>query len=390
MNPSVTVVIGGQYGSEGKGAVIAHMTSYAQRHEHENRLLVIRTGGPQAGHSIKVVYDNHRGVMDGRYKDLPHDTADFVFKMRQVPCAWANPHAILAIGPGALIDVELLLDEIEQIEEFAKNQPHLRGVGPTGQHFATCVKRRLFIDPAACIVTPEHQAIERALLTGIGSTCEGVGAATAELTMRQAKMAKDVPELADYLMDTADLVQSAYLSNPRHIVVESTQGFLLSLRRSGNYPKVTSRDITPAQVLNDAGIPSNWPHRVLSVMRTYPIRVAGPSGNFGGAEITWADLEERTGGYVSAPERTTVTKKIRRVAEWDDTEALFSVKNVNPDGIALTFGDYWWPHLADKTALDPEATEKVFRVEQLLHRPVRMVGLGFQSIAERGGSWWRS
>ncbi len=358
------------------------MTGPAQQEGHGNRLLVIRTGGPQAGHSIKVMYDNHDGEMVNHGFDLPHDTGEYVFKMRQVPCSWLNKHATLAIGPGALIDVDLLFEEMDAIKRFCASQPHLENV-----------EKRLFIDPNACIVSHRHSDVERgiegrkSLVESIGSTGEGVGAATADLVMRSAALARDISVLEPYLFDTETLVHEAHESGA-HIVVESTQGYGLSLRRSGLYPTVTSRDITVAQALNDAGIPSQWPHHALMVARTYPIRVAGPSGPFGGHELSWDQLTVRSKGYITE-ERTTVTNKVRRVAEFDIPEVKKAIRALQPCGIALTFADYWWPELADLHSLHADAERRMNSLTREFGIPVLLVGTGFQTVVEREGGWWQ-
>jgi adenylosuccinate synthase len=85
----VVVVVGMQYGSEGKGHVAYLLASLTQ--------VAVRTGAPNAGHTF------HHG---GR-----------TFKMRQIPCAFVNPAALLLIGPGGLISPPVLAEEIEQARE---------------------------------------------------------------------------------------------------------------------------------------------------------------------------------------------------------------------------------------------------------------------------------
>ena len=347
----VKVIIGGQYGSEGKGAFLAHLLDPTRC----GKSIVIRTGGPQAGHSMR--YEGE------------------TYAMRMIPCGWHNPQAMLALGPGALIDLKVLLDEIEMVDEALHP-------GTAQYYRRDALKPRLVVDPNACMVESEHHEREAAMdLSGtIGSTKEGVGAAQASRVLRQAKLARDVPELQPYLGDVPALLRLAYAGAQAQIFVESTQGFLLSLTRSGLYPNVTSRDITPAQVLNDAGIPTTFRHEIYMVMRTHPIRISGPSGPLP-HEVTWEELNQRTGGYVR-PEITTVTKKIRRVADWDSDMAAFAVEQCTPHAICLTFGDYWWPHLAHQSELDAEARERVDKLEKELATPIRWVSLGFQEIVE--------
>ena len=135
----IWIVIGGQWGSEGKGAFIGWL---ADPENPENilkvtgnkTLAVVRTGGPQAGHTIL-------------FKGKP-------YAMRQIPCAWHNPDALLFIGPGALIDVELIIHEAKMVDE---------AVGIPGY-----VSERLFIDRHATIVEERHRQAEADLVKGIG------------------------------------------------------------------------------------------------------------------------------------------------------------------------------------------------------------------------------
>jgi len=346
----VRIIIGGQYGSEGKGAAVAYLTD-AQRCQAP---VVVRTGGPQAGHSL-------------RYNGQ-------TFAMRQVPVAWGNEKADLCIGPGALIDIEVLRNEIDFVEKAL--------YGGSGSPRKNRLVGRLWIDPNAAIVSEEHKRRESALglSQSIGSTKEGVGACQADRVIRQAELAKDWAELRPYLADVPDLLWAEH-KRGRPIFVESTQGFFLSLTRSGYYPNCTSRDITPAAVLNDAGIPTTWPHEIIMVLRTYPIRIAGPSGRMP-KEITWEELAERTGGYVK-PELTTVTKKTRRVSEWDYALARTAIRHCTPTAIWLSFADYWWPHLAGADRLDDEAEARVAFLEQDLGVPIKWVSLGFQQVVGR-------
>src|SRR3989304_1634390 len=83
----IHLIMGGQYGSEGKGAFTAWLTDPLR--QNLNSILVIRTGGPNAGHSM-------------RYQEE-------TYKMRHIPCAWHNTRAKLALGPGAVVDPEYLL-----------------------------------------------------------------------------------------------------------------------------------------------------------------------------------------------------------------------------------------------------------------------------------------
>lgn len=305
----VYLVMGGQYGSEGKGEFVAYLAY--QLHRSGRLGAVVRTGGPNAGHTM-TIGDSH-------------------WKMRQVPCAWhlTNPQVPLFVGPGSLIDPEVLERELEE-------HPHVD----------------LQIDPSAIIITEEDRKTEQETLglrAKIGSTTEGIGAARANHVLRRATRANDegAPEFIRELTGNVAVSLDYILESGYDVLVESTQGFGLSLNYSGCYPYTTSRDLTPAQILNDAGISSRRDHRVLVVLRTFPIRVAGNSGPLAN-EVTWEEMARFTDGHAQ-PERTTVTNLIRRIGTYDSALVRNMALHCRPDAVCLTFADYLDPTLHKET-----------------------------------------
>jgi adenylosuccinate synthase len=142
--------------------------------------------------------------------------------------------------------------------------------------------------------------------------------------------------------DTSEMLCSTVA--PMTVLVEGTQGQLLSLNTSGFYPYTTSRECGPEAILSQIGIsPRGFDEtEIICVMRTFPIRVGGPSGPLP-HEISWEELKKITGGYVDTPERTTVTKKIRRIARMDEALTKQMLAQTCPTSIALTFLDYIFP-----------------------------------------------
>jgi adenylosuccinate synthase len=119
------------------------------------------------------------------------------------------------------------------------------------------------------------------------------------------------------------------------------------------------------------------------VCRTYPIRVAGNSGPMKN-EISWDELNRRTGGGIKS-ERTTVTKKIRRIAEWDDELFIQSCILNCPTEIALTFVDYIDPSLRNCTNRDKimnSPTVKSFLSQHGLDGRVSLISTGPDSMVE--------
>lgn len=328
---SLTVVVGGQFGSEAKGKVVAYLAREAD--------LAIRTGAPNAGHTV---------VKDGK-----------THRLQQVPTAFVNPSCRLAIGAGGLIDPAILAREVAEL-----------GVGD-----------RLVVDFQAGLIEPEHAAQEGELVKQIGSTGKGCGAALADRVWRRGRLARDLgPEGLGVELADVSLLANDLLDSGGRVLLEGTQGYGLSLYH-GHYPHVTSRDTTAAGFLAEAGLGPLSVTEVILVIRTYPIRVAGPSGPLPG-EISWEELSERAGRDLV--ERTTVTNKVRRVAEFDIEIVKRAIKANRPTGIALMFLDYLFPEDAGKDdwdSLSKEAQAYVLDLEGKLGVPVTLLGTGAEHEA---------
>lgn len=318
MSGKVTVVVGGQYGSEAKGHVTAKLVQeYASRGE---RNMVVRVGGPNAGHSAVGVLDQEN------------------WSMRQVPIAAVRDlDAKLVIAQGSEIDEPVLMSEIEALDSAGYN-----------------VSSRIFVDQSATMIYDEHKERETngrmpqdaGLVEKIGSTGKGIGAARAARAWREADQWGDFPDTL-YSADTPPMI-ARWLATGGHVTVEGVQGYGLGTH-AGEYPFCTTADCRAIDFLAMAGI-SPWAPWVESVavwvvLRTYPIRVAGNSGDLHD-ELTWDRMREITGIEDLEPERTTVTKKIRRVGEFDHQLAGEAVmENGGRVNIALTFMDYVDPIL---------------------------------------------
>ena len=99
--------------------------------------------------------------------------------------------------------------------------------------------------------------------------------------------------------------------------------------------------------------------------------------------MTWEELRKKTGGYVTEPEITTVTKKQRRIAAWNYDQVRRSITVTRPTGLALTFFDYWYPQLAlatDASALGKEHWAKINAIEEITGIPIKYLSTGFGSV----------
>jgi adenylosuccinate synthase len=356
----VHVVVGGQYGSEGKG----HVTAWLTKHIGASR--VIRVAGPNAGHSA-------------------YDQNGQKWALRQVPiAAVVDDHVNLYIAAGSEIDPEVLFDEITRLQ--------IAGIPITD---------RLHIDDSATVIEPHHKDLEtnRNLVGRIGSTGKGIGAARSDRILREAatwgRFVADTEneEWADTFRATTCYSVSTlmynYLAAGEKVIIEGTQGYGLGLH-TDYYPQTTSSDARAVDFLSMAGI-SPWQLdvdvHVWPVFRTYPIRVAGNSGPMF-KELDWADLAERTHGHIQ-PERTTVTQKVRRVGEWDDALAVQAMRanggpgpNVHP---VLLFLDYIFPELAgeaDARRFGVDQWDYINRIQNVLRSDINYVGTGPDTIVE--------
>ena len=339
---TVDVLVGGQYGSEGKG----HIVSYLAR-EYD---VLVRVGGPNAGHTV--------------YEEPEPYT------FHHLPSGTRASTARLIVAAGAVIDVDKLLAEIADC-----------GVENS----------RLSIDPQTMTISSADKRGERRLVRDIGSTGQGVGYATARRIRERrsgssVKLARDIPALRPFVRDTREVLDRAF-ADGRRVLLEGTQGTGLSLYH-GHYPYVTSRDTTVAGCLAEAGISPSRVRKVLMVCRTYPIRVESPADGTSGPmsqPLTWREIARRSGvplSEIRRTERTSTTHRKRRVSEFD-WDLLRKAASLNaPTDIVLTFADY--VSIKNRKArrfeqLTTDTIRFVEEIERVAVAPVSLIATRFHS-----------
>jgi adenylosuccinate synthase len=333
---SVIVVVGGQWGDEGKGRIVDLLAQRAQ-------IVARYSAANNAGHTII----NELGE----------------FKLHLVPAGIFYSDKVCVIGNGVVVDPAVLLQEIAELEE--------RGVS---------VKDRLFISDRSHILMPWHKLIEELdeKLRGkhaIGTTNRGVGPAFADKVGRAgirmadlvdpealaATLALRVPyknlvlerlygaepldtdallaeysefgaKLRPYVNDTSALVQQAIRSGET-VLLEGAQGSLLDLD-FGTYEYVTSS--VPSSVAAGAslgiGIGPRQIDQVLGVYKAYNTRVgAGPMPT---------ELLDETGDLLREggprPEYGSTTGRPRRCGWLDAVAARFTARINGISAAALT------------------------------------------------------
>ena len=344
----VDVLVGGQYGSEGKGQIAAYLAG-----EYD---LLVRVGGPNAGHKV--------------YEE-PKPYAHHL-----LPSGTRKSEAQLLLGPGAVIGLRQLLREIADCGVEAS---------------------RLCVDGNAMIISEDDREGEKGLVSGIGSTGQGVGAATARRIMERGDstaLARDVPELRPYIGSAVEVLEDAFVAGKR-VMLEGTQGTGLSLYH-GDYPYVTSRDTTVSGCLAESGIAPGRVRRVIMVCRTYPIRVGSPENGTSGPlhDLAWVEIARRSGLDVKKlqeAERTTTTNRPRRIGEFEWKLLRRAALLNGATDIALTFTDYISRDNRKAQRfeqLTPETISFIQEVERVAGAPVSVVSTGFnnRSVIDRR-SW---
>ncbi|KUH34342.1 adenylosuccinate synthetase [Thermococcus celericrescens] len=322
------IVVGGQWGDEGKGSVIAYL---ALNDEPE---VIARGGvGTNAGHSVFI---------NGKK-----------YAVRQLPTAFIQTKARLLVGAGVLVDPGVFFHELEHLKDFN-------------------VAERVGIDYRCSIIEDEHKKLDRSnshLHDTIGTTGSGCGPANADRVMRRARLAKEVSELEPYLTDVAAEVNDA-LDEGKLVLVEGTQGFGLSLYY-GTYPYVTSKDTTASAIASDVGIGPTRVDDVIVVFKSFPTRVGeGPFPT----EMSQEEAEK-----LGLVEYGTVTGRRRRVGWFDFEFARYSAKLNGATMLALTMLDKYDKDafgVTDYDKLPRRAREFVEEIEERVGVPVGLIKTG--------------
>jgi len=319
-----TVVVGGFFGDEGKGKIISYLAI------KDNPKIIVRGGaGPNAGHTIR----------DG----------DKVYKVRMLPSGFLNKDAKVMIGPGVVINPEILKKEIQDFNASGRS----------------------FIDKHCGIIEETHLARDSKgeLKEKIGSTGSGTGPANADRAMRVLKLAKDIESLSSLITDVPQEINSALSAN-ENVLVEGTQGTFLSLWH-GTYPFVTSKDVTASGICADVGLGPTKVDEVIVVFKSYVTRVGtGPLEN----ELSLEEAEKK--GW---SEFGTVTGRQRRAADFDFDLARRAIMLNGATQISITKLDVLFPDCAGKNSFDElskNAKAFIKNIEDKLNTPVTIIGTG--------------
>jgi adenylosuccinate synthase len=320
-----SVIVGAFWGDEGKGKIISYLAL------KDNLDFCVRTGSVNAAHTV---------WFDGKK-----------YALHMVPAAFINPKTRLLIAAGANVDVKTFFEEVAltQVDE-----------------------KRVGIDQNASIIEQKHSEQDKASAVnkGIGTTGRGVGPALEERVRRTAKLAKHIPQLKPYVVDGIMEINEG-LDAGKSVLLEGTQGFMLSLFLGGGYPYVTSRDTGASAIASEAGVGPTRVDDVIIVYKAFMTRVgAGPLPG----EISKDEARKRGWFEVAAG-----TGRERRSAPFDFDLAKKNAKINGATQGAMTKLDCIYPNCRSArnySDLPVEAKDFIKEVETRTGVPIVFIGTG--------------
>ena len=326
------VVVGSQWGDEGKGKIVDWLSSEAD--------VVIRfQGGHNAGHTL---------VIDGK-----------IYKLRLLPSGIVRKNKISIIGNGVVVDPWALIDEIEEIKK--------KGVDISEQN--------LFLSESATLILPIHSDLDalredNAENPKIGTTRRGIGPAYEDKVGRRSirvidllseknldsrlktlldhhnslrkgmgkeeydknKLKEDLLKIAPKILKYSKPIWKKieeFKKNNKKILFEGAQGILLDVDH-GTYPFVTSSNTVASSAATGSGCGINTINYILGITKAYTTRVGeGPFPT---------ELKNNVGEKLGerGKEFGTVTSRKRRCGWFDGVLVRQTIKTSGINGIALT------------------------------------------------------
>lgn len=325
----LNIIIGAQWGDEGKGHITDRLASQAD-------VVARYSGGDNAGHTITI--------------------GDDIFKLHTIPSGIIHRDVVCLIGGGVVINPAVLLREMDALAargvdvsperlklssqahlitpaHIALDKAHeqqrgkeaigttLRGIGPayTDKARRNGLRAGLFADPVALAAAiEEHVADKNLALVGAYG---GEPLDTAEM---QADFARFAKRLAPYLVDSGPLVDDV-IRRGGTVLAEGAQGTLLDIDH-GTYPYVTSSSPTAGGALTGLGVGPKVVGQVIGVAKAFTSRVGG--GPFP-TELDGPQADRLRGtGDKPWDEYGTTTGRPRRVG-WLDLVILKHARRVN-------------------------------------------------------------
>lgn len=325
------VVVGAQWGDEGKGKVVDYL---AGSFDYVTRV----AGGHNAGHTVIIGSERHI--------------------LQLIPCGILRPNRHAVIGTGVVVDPAALVNEIETLSRA--------GIDVAG---------RLHISNRAHLIFPYHRELDKAAESArgankIGTTSRGIGPAYEDKMARRGLRVCDLLEpqlfrekatrvvaeknrlakgaygadidfsheveetlrlgekVRQYICDTAELVNRA-LDEGKSVLFEGAQGTMLDIDH-GTYPFVTSSSATSGGATTGAGVPPTKIKHVLGISKAYTTRVGGGPFPTEMPDLDAKEVRERGNEFGA------VTGRPRRCG-WLDLAVLRYAKMINGiDSLVVT------------------------------------------------------
>ena len=331
------IVLGGQWGDEGKGKIVDLLTEHVD-------ICARFAGGHNAGHTVKI--------------------GETTYPLHLVPCGILRPDTTCIIGNGVVVEPGKLVEEIDQLAQ--------QGIQVQG---------RLMVSDRAHLVLPTHPLLDQAAEAArsgngkIGTTARGIGPAYAdkahriglrvmdlyddtaaekleatlrrhdELLVAAGAQPVEVKQVVDrfvgeggfkdklqpYVANTVEFLNRRIAGGAR-VLIEGAQGALLDIDH-GTYPYVTSSNATSGGACTGLGVPPTSIDAVFGVFKAYCTRVGG------GPFPTEQDNELGNTIRERGNEYGTTTGRPRRVGWFDAVAARYAVKVNGISAIALTLLD---------------------------------------------------
>ena len=329
------IVIGGFWGDEGKGVISAWEA--------------FRTGSLGVFRGCGGANPEHGLFIDDHY-----------VKVNQLPLGFIFQECLIGLGPGTAVDPVKFLYEVKR---FQLTPEKVR------------VDHRCPIITAAAIAEEK----ENSNMQAIGSTFSGTGIAMAHAALRIAPIAEDIKELQPYLDDVPVLANK--LAKKGKINLEGTQGTFLS-RFHGEYPNVTSVDVTAPSVVAGTGLNFREVEDVIVAVKTLPTREG--SGSLGEVDEFTPEEMEQLGiiEYSSIIDPKTGKHQIRRKAKSIDYGLLNRIIMLNgANKLALTFAEHYDPEVNGVTKwsdLTKKVRDLIDKIEKMTNVEVCLVNTGKQ------------
>jgi adenylosuccinate synthase len=374
---ATVVVVGAQWGDEGKGKLVDVLAERAD-------LVVRYQGGANAGHTVVI--------------------GDRQFILRQIPSGILHPGVVCIVGNGVVLDPETFFGELDQLAE--------RGIETAG---------RIFVSDRAHLVLPYHKLLDAASEKSqkLGTTGRGIGPAyedkygrrglrvtdlrrldcaralvvervdranrllemlgaaeRASLEQHTALVERLAPRLLPLTTDAGLMVHRA-VREGRQVLLEGAQGSLLDVDH-GTYPYVTSSNTTAGGAAVGAGIGPTLIHAVLGVVKAYTTRVGnGPLPTEAGSP--YGERLRELGGEFGA-----VTGRPRRCGWFDATVVRYAARVNGLTGLAVTKLD-----VLDSFAEIPVCVGYLLDGERCDEMPAEADALGRVQAVYQTLSGWR-